>query len=109
MQLSNRCCLILIHAFIFAALHGSGIEKEHCRVEVSSRATVVLLMPVSTSCYVNGLHIHEEHKLRQGDIVQFGDCLKFRFNNPKEAAMLLEKRRSGNFSAEVGLASLVYE
>ena len=57
--------------------------------------------PIASKCYHNGNIVHEETVLRQGDIIQFGDCLKFRFNNPKEATLLLEKRRSGNFSAEV--------
>ena len=59
--------------------------------------------PISSKCFLNGNNIDEETALTQGDIVQFGDCLKFRFNNPKEASLLLRKRRSGNFSAEVHL------
>ena len=61
------------------------------------------MIPISSKCFLNGNIVDEETTLTQGDIVQFGDCLKFRFNNPKEASLLLEKRRSGNFSAEVNL------
>ena len=56
---------------------------------------------MAEKCFLNGLCVDGDRKLTQGDIIKFGDSLKFRFNNPKEAAMLLEKRRSGNFSAEV--------
>eukprot|EP00794_Sanderia_malayensis_P020150 gene20150-22124_t len=83
------------------ALNGSAIEKEHCRINVSAGGESVYLEPVSHKCYVNNVNVEEERKLRQGDIVQFGDCLRFKFNNPKESAMLIEKRRSGNFSMEL--------
>ena len=59
------------------------------------------MKPISAKCYVNGNIAEGEQKLNQGDIIQFGDCLKFRFNNPKEAELLIEKRRSGNFSLAV--------
>ncbi|XP_065056328.1 kinesin-like protein KIF16B [Rhopilema esculentum] len=80
------------------ALYGSGIDKEHCLIIVNKNGTDVLIKPISAKCYVNGNIAEGEQKLNQGDIIQFGDCLKFRFNNPKEAELLIEKRRSGNFS-----------
>ena len=89
--------------FSFVALHGSGIEKDHCRIEVCENGKSVYLKPVAEKCFLNGYCVDGDRKLTQGDIIKFGDSLKFRFNNPKEAALLLEKRRSGNFSAEVSV------
>ena len=86
---------------MFKALLGSGIEKEHCRIEVTNDGVRVCMKPISSKCFLNGHSVDSERVLTQGDIIQFGDCLKFRFNNPKEATLLLEKRRSGNFSSEV--------
>ena len=91
--------LLLVLSYV--ALHGSGIEKDHCRIDVCENGKSVYLKPVAEKCFLNGLCVDRDRKLTQGDIIKFGDSLKFRFNNPKEAAMLLEKRRSGNFSAEV--------
>ena len=85
------------------ALQGSSIEKEHCLLEVSNSGSRVCMRPISAKCYLNGHRVEGERVLTQGDVIQFGDCLKFRFNNPKEASYLLEKRRSGNFSLEVFL------
>ena len=83
------------------ALNSSGIEEEHCHVEVCKGN--VYLRPVSTLCYVNNVPVHGERKLRQGDVIQIGHTLKFRFNNPQEAVVLKQKRRSGRFSPEVPL------
>jgi len=85
------------------ALQGSGIEKEHCHIVVGNDGSQVYMKPVSSKCFLNGNNVEEATALRQGDVVQFGDCLKFRFNNPIESSLLLEKRRSGNFTAELSL------
>ena len=66
------------------------------------------MKPVSSKCLLNGNDVEEATALRQGDVIQFGDCLKFRFNNPKEASLLLEKRRSGNFTAEVAASIFIF-
>lgn len=58
----------------------------------------VTLRSITGATYVNGQRLVEaaqDVKLRQGDVLQFGDFLKFRFHNPMEAAALREKRRSG--------------
>ena len=77
-------------------MEGSGIDQEHCRVEVSQHR--VILHPVSGQTYINGILIENEREMCQGDIIQFGHFLKFRFNNPIEAEKLRDRRRSGRFS-----------
>lgn len=85
------------------ALEGSGIEREHCYLEVTKEC--VTLHPISSNTFVNNKPIESSWELSQGDVIQFGHYLKFRFNNPCEAALLREKRRSGNFSPVSGRMS----
>ena len=79
------------------ALEGSGIEQEHCDLKVSAER--VILHSIAGPTYINGRIVEKDWELRQGDVLQFGHFLKFRFHNPMEAEMLREKRRSGVFAS----------
>ncbi|TRY92610.1 hypothetical protein DNTS_029267 [Danionella cerebrum] len=75
-------------------LHGLGLESEHCLVE--NRNGMVTLIPLSEAqCSVNGVQITEPCQLNQGAVILLGRTNMFRFNHPKEAAKLREKRKSG--------------
>ncbi|KAF7689340.1 kinesin-like protein KIF16B isoform X1 [Silurus meridionalis] len=78
-------------------LHGLGLESEHCLFE--NQDGTVTLIPLSESqCSVNGIHITEPCQLNQGAVILLGRTNMFRFNHPKEAAKLREKRKSGLLS-----------
>ncbi|XP_069787886.1 kinesin-like protein KIF16B isoform X3 [Narcine bancroftii] len=78
-------------------LHGLDLESEHCIFEnVNNRVTVIPLN--SAQCSVNGNPINEPTQLNQGAVILLGRTNMFRFNHPKEAAKLREKRKSGLLS-----------
>ncbi|KAF4075373.1 hypothetical protein AMELA_G00233910 [Ameiurus melas] len=78
-------------------LHGLGLESEHCLFE--NQAGTVTLIPLNESqCSVNGVHVTEPCQLNQGAVILLGRTNMFRFNHPKEAAKLREKRKSGLLS-----------
>uniref|UniRef100_UPI00398E5E76 kinesin-like protein KIF16B isoform X2 n=1 Tax=Pristiophorus japonicus TaxID=55135 RepID=UPI00398E5E76 len=75
-------------------LHGLDLESEHCIFEnLNNRVTVIPLN--GAQCSVNGNHIKEATQLNQGAVILLGRTNMFRFNHPKEAAKLREKRKSG--------------
>ncbi|XP_056136028.1 kinesin-like protein KIF16B [Lampris incognitus] len=75
-------------------LHGLDLESEHCLFENQSGR--VTLVPLSGSqCSVNGGQVTEPTQLNQGAVILLGRTNMFRFNHPKEAAKLREKRKSG--------------
>ncbi|KAM9455190.1 kinesin-like protein KIF16B isoform 3-T3 [Clarias gariepinus] len=78
-------------------LHGLGLESEHCLFE-SQDGTVTLIPLNESQCSVNGVHITEPCQLNQGAVILLGRTNMFRFNHPKEAAKLREKRKSGLLS-----------
>ena len=97
---SFRIAIVLIFtelpfSFIYIALQGSGIAQEHCDLQVTQER--VILHSIGGATYINNqlIVVAQDKELRQGDVLQFGDFLKFRFHNPMEAAALREKRRSG--------------
>uniref|UniRef100_A0A672JZ56 Kinesin family member 16B n=1 Tax=Sinocyclocheilus grahami TaxID=75366 RepID=A0A672JZ56_SINGR len=74
-------------------LHGLGLESEHCLIENQNGA--VTLIPLNDAqCSVNGVQITEPCPLNQGAVILLGRTNMFRFNHPKEAAKLREKRKS---------------
>ncbi|XP_030628168.1 uncharacterized protein kif16bb [Chanos chanos] len=75
----------------------NGLQSEHCVFE-NQRGTVTLAPHAGAQWFVNGMDVNTPRHLNQGDIVQLGKGTRFRFNNPKEAARLREKRKSGLFS-----------
>ncbi|XP_073810813.1 kinesin-like protein KIF16B isoform X3 [Danio rerio] len=75
-------------------LHGLGLESEHCLIE-SQNGTVTLIPLNDAQCSVNGVQITEPCQLNQGAVILLGRTNMFRFNHPKEAAKLREKRKSG--------------
>lgn len=78
-------------------LHGLDLESEHCIFEnLNNRVTVIPLN--DAQCSVNGNPIKEPTKLNQGAVILLGRTNMFRFNHPKEAAKLREKRKSGLLS-----------
>ena len=58
------------------------------------------LIPLNgAQCSVNGVQIMEATHLNQGAVILLGRTNMFRFNHPKEAAKLREKRKSGLLSS----------
>nr|XP_056712628.1 kinesin-like protein KIF16B isoform X2 [Euleptes europaea] len=79
-------------------LHGLDLESEHCIFEHFDGA--VNLIPLrGAQCSVNGVQITEATQLNQGAVILLGRTNMFRFNHPKEAAKLREKRKSGLLSS----------
>ncbi|KAM8945451.1 kinesin-like protein KIF16B [Pelodytes ibericus] len=78
-------------------LHGLDLESEHCIFE-NLNGTVTLIPLNEARCSVNGIHTLESTQLNQGAVILLGRTNMFRFNHPKEAAKLREKRKSGLLS-----------
>uniref|UniRef100_A0A8C3V2L6 Kinesin-like protein KIF16B n=1 Tax=Catharus ustulatus TaxID=91951 RepID=A0A8C3V2L6_CATUS len=79
-------------------LHGLDLESEHCVFE-NLNGTVTLIPLNGAQCSVNGIQITEPTHLNQGAVILLGRTNMFRFNHPKEAAKLREKRKSGLLSS----------
>nr|XP_004610970.1 unnamed protein product [Sorex araneus] len=79
-------------------LHGLDLESEHCIFE-NAGGTVTLVPLGGSQCSVNGVQITEATHLNQGAVILLGRTNMFRFNHPKEAAKLREKRKSGLLSS----------
>ncbi|XP_041571390.2 kinesin-like protein KIF16B isoform X6 [Taeniopygia guttata] len=90
-------------------LHGLDLESEHCIFE-NLNGTVNLIPLNGAQCSVNGIQITEPTHLNQategisyrfmkGAVILLGRTNMFRFNHPKEAAKLREKRKSGLLSS----------
>ncbi|XP_068009218.1 kinesin-like protein KIF16B isoform X4 [Melanerpes formicivorus] len=79
-------------------LHGLDLESEHCIFE-NLNGTVNLIPLNRAQCSVNGVQITEATHLNQGAVILLGRTNMFRFNHPKEAAKLREKRKSGLLSS----------
>ncbi|NXC28135.1 KI16B protein, partial [Campylorhamphus procurvoides] len=79
-------------------LHGLDLESEHCIFE-NLNGTVNLIPLNRAQCSVNGIQITEPTHLNQGAVILLGRTNMFRFNHPKEAAKLREKRKSGLLSS----------
>ncbi|XP_064172804.1 kinesin-like protein KIF16B isoform X2 [Anguilla rostrata] len=78
-------------------LHGLDLESEHCVFENVS-GTVTLVPLHGAQCSVNGVQVTGPSQLNQGAVILLGRTNMFRFNHPKEAAKLREKRKSGLLS-----------
>ncbi|XP_039889549.1 kinesin-like protein KIF16B isoform X3 [Simochromis diagramma] len=78
-------------------LHGLDLESEHCMFE-NQNGTVTLVPLAGAQCSVNGVQVTEPSQLNQGAVILLGRTNMFRFNHPKEAAKLREKRKSGLLS-----------
>ncbi|KAM7394784.1 hypothetical protein PAMP_021567 [Pampus punctatissimus] len=79
-------------------LHGLDLESEHCMFE-NQNGTVTLVPHGGAQCSVNGVQVMEPSQLNQGAVILLGRTNMFRFNHPKEAAKLREKRKSGLLSS----------
>ncbi|NWY55977.1 KI16B protein, partial [Chionis minor] len=79
-------------------LHGLDLESEHCIFE-NLNGTVHLIPLNGAQCSVNGVQVTEATHLNQGAVILLGRTNMFRFNHPKEAAKLREKRKSGLLSS----------
>ncbi|XP_052506563.1 kinesin-like protein KIF16B isoform X2 [Budorcas taxicolor] len=79
-------------------LRGLGLQSEHCIFE-SVGGSVTLIPLRGSQCSVNGVQILEATHLNQGAMILLGRTNMFRFNHPKEAAKLREKRKSGLLSS----------
>ncbi|XP_031227938.1 kinesin-like protein KIF16B isoform X2 [Mastomys coucha] len=79
-------------------LHGLDLESEHCVFE-NAGGTVTLIPLGGSQCSVNGVQIVDATQLNQGAVILLGRTNMFRFNHPKEAAKLREKRKSGLLSS----------
>ncbi|XP_037621652.1 kinesin-like protein KIF16B isoform X2 [Sebastes umbrosus] len=78
-------------------LHGLDLESEHCMFE-NQNGKVTLVPLGGAQCSVNGVQVTEPSQLNQGAVILLGRTNMFRFNHPKEAAKLREKRKSGLLS-----------
>ncbi|XP_078452248.1 kinesin-like protein KIF16B [Lampetra planeri] len=78
-------------------LHGPDLESEHCVFE-HLKGVVTLVPRDNALCSVNGVQIRQPTQLSQGAVILLGRTNMFRFNHPKEAAKLREKRKSGLLS-----------
>ncbi|KAM7008766.1 kinesin-like protein KIF16B isoform 1-T1 [Tautogolabrus adspersus] len=78
-------------------LHGLDLESEHCMFE-NQNGTVTLVPLGGAQCSVNGVQVTGRSQLNQGAVILLGRTNMFRFNHPKEAARLREKRKSGLLS-----------
>uniref|UniRef100_A0AAQ5ZD04 Kinesin-like protein KIF16B n=1 Tax=Amphiprion ocellaris TaxID=80972 RepID=A0AAQ5ZD04_AMPOC len=78
-------------------LHGLDLESEHCMFE-NQNGNVTLVPLGGAQCSVNGVQVTEPSQLNQGAVILLGRTNMFRFNHPKEAAKLREKRKSGLLS-----------
>uniref|UniRef100_A0A4W5QHC8 Kinesin family member 16B n=1 Tax=Hucho hucho TaxID=62062 RepID=A0A4W5QHC8_9TELE len=79
-------------------LHGMDLESEHCMF-ANQTGTVTLVPLNGAQCSVNGVQVTEASPLNQGAVILLGRTNMFRFNHPKEAAKLREKRKSGLLSS----------
>uniref|UniRef100_A0A3Q2PIZ3 Kinesin family member 16B n=1 Tax=Fundulus heteroclitus TaxID=8078 RepID=A0A3Q2PIZ3_FUNHE len=79
-------------------LHGLDLESEHCVFE-NQNGTVTLVPLGGAQCSVNGVLVTAPSQLNQGAVILLGRTNMFRFNHPKEAAKLREKRKSGLLSS----------
>ncbi|XP_029452638.1 LOW QUALITY PROTEIN: kinesin-like protein KIF16B [Rhinatrema bivittatum] len=79
-------------------LHGLDLGSEHCIFE-NINGTVTLIPLNEAQCSVNGIQVLEAAHLNQGAVILLGRTNMFRFNHPKEAAKLREKRKSGLLSS----------
>ncbi|XP_036390202.1 kinesin-like protein KIF16B isoform X1 [Megalops cyprinoides] len=79
-------------------LHGLDLESEHCVFE-NVNGTVTLIPLSGAQCSVNGVQVMAPSQLNQGAVILLGRTNMFRFNHPKEAAKLREKRKSGLLSS----------
>uniref|UniRef100_A0A8B9HTP0 Kinesin family member 16B n=1 Tax=Astyanax mexicanus TaxID=7994 RepID=A0A8B9HTP0_ASTMX len=79
-------------------LHGLGLESEHCVFE-NQNGTVTLVPLNEAQCSVNGVQITLPCQLNQGAVILLGRTNMFRFNHPKEAAKLREKRKVCTYSS----------
>ncbi|XP_054635518.1 kinesin-like protein KIF16B isoform X2 [Dunckerocampus dactyliophorus] len=79
-------------------LHGLDLESEHCVFE-NQNGTVTLVPLSGAQCCVNGVQVTTPTQLNQGAVILLGRTNMFRFNHPKEAAKLREKRKSGLLSS----------
>ncbi|KAF0036963.1 hypothetical protein F2P81_009837 [Scophthalmus maximus] len=89
-------------------LHGLDLESEHCLFE-NRNGTVTLVPLGGAQCSVNGVQVTEASPLNQGAVILLGRTNMFRFNHPKEAAKLREKRKSGllsTFSLSMSMTDL---
>ena len=72
-------------------LNGSEILSEHCIFQ-NSNAIVTLIPKNGASCYVNGILVDKPMKVKTGARVILGKYHVFRFQNPKEAREIREKK-----------------
>ncbi|XP_071244864.1 kinesin-like protein KIF16B isoform X16 [Salvelinus alpinus] len=86
-------------------LHGLDLESEHCMF-VNQTGTVTLVPLNGAQCSVNGVQVTEASTLNQGAVILLGRTNMFRFNHPKEAAKLREKRKSGLLSSSLSMTDL---
>ncbi|KAM7299453.1 kinesin-like protein KIF16B [Ixodes scapularis] len=81
-------------------LSGSGIQDEHCAIELVDGGATLSPNPGS-ECYINTLPIDKPTRLTQGCVVLLGSTNVFRYNDPAEVHKLRkekERRSTVNLS-----------
>ncbi|KAK3710528.1 hypothetical protein QZH41_009354, partial [Actinostola sp. cb2023] len=74
-------------------ISGPTTNDQHCAFEYASKSKV-MIDPFESLCYVNNTQVSKPTRLFQGDVIILGQSNVFRFNHPREAAELREKRKS---------------
>ncbi|XP_031569292.1 kinesin-like protein KIF16B isoform X2 [Actinia tenebrosa] len=74
-------------------ISGPETNIEHCIFEHNSKDKV-MLNPLDSMCFINNSRVSKPTRLFQGDVIILGQTNVFRFNHPREAAQLREKRKS---------------
>lgn len=87
-------------------ISGPDSEENHCVFEHSKGH--VILNPLDSKCTVNEHAISKPTRLFQGDVILLGTTNVFRFNHPREAAELREKRKEERGSSLGGASSLAW-
>lgn len=77
-------------------IQGKGIASEHCLVEYDGDA--VVLHPKNELVSIDGIPLTEPTRLAQGCMICLGRNNYFRFNHPREAAMMKEQYSNARFS-----------
>ena len=78
-------------------LSGEGVEESHCSIDFENDTAEqnVHLLPASGRCVIDNMPVETKIQLMQGMTMVLGATNIFRFNHPRQARELREKRDRG--------------
>jgi len=79
-------------------LSGPNAEPNHCEIHNENDETVILT-PMDGPCMVNGVTITEATEITQGNTIVMGRDNIFRFNHPKSASKMRERKETTELDA----------